>query len=135
MPSSITSSRTAVPSPPRTGSRAHATRRTTAAAGDFADGVPLTVSTPSCVERLLRLRDVLAVVGLSRAHVYHLVQHGLFPPPIPLGSNCVRWVQSEVHAWVEGRIASARDARARSARPVDVRGGESRRQHRNPASR
>jgi prophage regulatory protein len=69
-------------------------------------------------ERLLRLRDVLAVVGLSRAHVYHLIKHGLFPRPIALGSNCARWVQSEVRAWVSNRIASGRaTSAARTSSP------------------
>ena len=59
-------------------------------------------------ERLLRLRDVLDIVGLSRAHVYNLIKQGLFPSPIALGSNCARWVQSDVLAWVEASIAAAR---------------------------
>lgn len=59
-------------------------------------------------ERLLRLRDVLAIVGLSRAHVYNLIKQQLFPRPISLGSNCARWVQSEVQAWVGDSIANAR---------------------------
>ena len=59
-------------------------------------------------ERLLRLRDVLAIVGLSRAHVYNLIKQQLFPRPIALGSNCARWVQSEVQAWVGDSIATAR---------------------------
>ena len=59
-------------------------------------------------ERLLRLRDVLAVVGMSRAHVYNLIKHGLFPRPIALGSNCARWVQSEVQGWVSDSIVAAR---------------------------
>jgi prophage regulatory protein len=59
-------------------------------------------------ERLLRLRDVLTIVGLSRAHVYNLVKQELFPRPIALGSNCARWVQSEVQAWVSNSIQTAR---------------------------
>jgi prophage regulatory protein len=59
-------------------------------------------------ERLLRLRDVLTIVGLSRAHVYSLIKQGLFPRPIALGSNCARWVQSEVQAWVDASIVAAR---------------------------
>jgi prophage regulatory protein len=61
-------------------------------------------------ERLLRLRDVLAIVGLSRAHVYNLIKQELFPRPIALGSNCARWVQSEVQAWVLSSIQAARSA-------------------------
>ena len=63
-------------------------------------------------ERLLRLRDVLIIVGLSRAHVYNLVKQGLFPRPIALGSNCSRWVHSEVQAWVDDCIVAARTPQA-----------------------
>jgi prophage regulatory protein len=63
-------------------------------------------------ERLLRLRDVLVIVGLSRAHVYNLVKQGLFPRPIALGSNCARWVQSEVQSWVDASIVAARTPHA-----------------------
>lgn len=59
-------------------------------------------------ERLLRLRDVLTIVGLSRAHVYSLVKQELFPRPISLGSNCARWVHSEVQTWVSTSINTAR---------------------------
>lgn len=61
-------------------------------------------------ERLLRLRDVLVIVGLSRAHVYNLIKQQAFPRPISLGGNCARWVQSEVQAWVGESIAAARMA-------------------------
>lgn len=108
MPGSMVSSRSAVASPWRTAGKAQATERNTAAGGS-ADDVPPTLANPLRDERLLRLRDVLTVVGLSRAHVYHLVKNGLFPRPIALGSNCARWVQSEVQAWVADRIGRARD--------------------------
>ncbi|WP_396625635.1 helix-turn-helix transcriptional regulator [Luteitalea sp.] len=54
------------------------------------------------------MHDVLTIVGLSRAHVYNLIKQQLFPRPISLGSNCARWVQSEVEAWVEASIVAAR---------------------------
>lgn len=59
-------------------------------------------------ERLLRLRDVLAIVGVSRAHVFNLSKQQLLPRPFSLGSNCARWVQSEVQVWVGESIAAAR---------------------------
>ena len=61
-------------------------------------------------ERLLRLRDVLTIVGLSRAHVYNLIKQELFSKPVALGSNCSRWVQSEVQTWVGNSIVAARSA-------------------------
>ena len=77
---------------------------------DDSDSAGRLVHAPSSLqgERLLRLRDVLTIVGLSRAHVYNLVKQELFPRPIALGSNCARWVQSEVQAWVSNSIQTAR---------------------------
>jgi predicted DNA-binding transcriptional regulator AlpA len=40
--------------------------------------------------------------------VYNLIKQGIFPHPIALGSNCARWVQSEVQAWVDASIVAAR---------------------------
>ena len=67
-------------------------------------------------ERLLRVADVSAVVGVSRAHIYHLMKQGTFPRPIALSRNCARWVHSEVQAWVLERIDTAR-TRAGDATP------------------
>jgi len=47
-------------------------------------------------------------VGLSRAQVYNLIKQGLFPRPLALDSNCARWVESEVQAWVDASIVAAR---------------------------
>ena len=116
MPSSISSSRTAA-APSSTRTVVGATRRSTRTAEASLEGVSRAVSLTPQVERLLRLRDVLAVVGLSRAHVYHLVKLGLFPRPVPLGSNCARWVQSEVQAWIADRIGRARDSARANSRP------------------
>ncbi|WP_367079206.1 AlpA family phage regulatory protein [Luteitalea sp.] len=59
-------------------------------------------------ERLLRAADVAAVVGVSRAYIYHLMKQGTFPRPIALSRNCARWVHSEVQTWVHERIGTAR---------------------------
>ena len=59
-------------------------------------------------ERLLRVADVSAMVGVSRAHIYHLMKQGTFPRLIALSRNCARWVHSEVQTWVQKRIGVAR---------------------------
>lgn len=58
-------------------------------------------------ERLLRIRDVASVVGLSGSQIYALVQGGKFPRPVSLGPHCSRWVGSEVQTWLRMRIAAA----------------------------
>jgi prophage regulatory protein len=66
------------------------------------------MTTAAGEERLLRVADVSAVVGVSRAYIYHLMKQGTFPRPIALSRNCARWVHSEVQTWVHERIGTAR---------------------------
>jgi prophage regulatory protein len=69
-------------------------------------------------ERLLRLRDVKLKTGLGGSTIYRRIADGTFPPPRSLGPNTVRWLQSEVDAWIKslpssrsGEPASASDFR------------------------
>ncbi|MZI95605.1 AlpA family phage regulatory protein [Vibrio sp. CAIM 722] len=45
---------------------------------------------------LIRLKEVMAMTGLSRSYVYQLIGEGYFPQSISLGARVVAWVQSEV---------------------------------------
>ena len=60
-------------------------------------------------QKLLRLRDVQTITGLSRTSLYRLIQLKDFPPPIQLtGARAVAWLQSDIDGWIEARIASSR---------------------------
>ncbi len=59
-------------------------------------------------ERILRLTDVKARIGLSRSTIYAHVKEGLFPRHISLGARCVGWVESEIDAWIQARILKSR---------------------------
>lgn len=59
---------------------------------------------------LLRLPQVKARTGLSRSEIYRRIASGDFPAPVSLGARARAWVEGEVGAWCESRIA-ARDAR------------------------
>ena len=107
MPSPITTSR-AVASTARPGTSASDSDTTRSPPRPATSTGLATFAVSRQGERLLRLRDVLAIVGMSRAHVYNLIKQGLFPRPIALGSNCARWVQSEVQTWVDDSIVTAR---------------------------
>lgn len=60
-------------------------------------------------KRLLRIRDVNRITGLSRTHIYRLMKAGAFPRSISLGPKTTSWLESEVTAWVDAQVA-ARDA-------------------------
>lgn len=59
-------------------------------------------------EALLRLNDVKARTGLSRASIYAAIKRGDFPHPIALGPRAVAWPASEVEQWIQVRIAAGR---------------------------
>lgn len=61
-------------------------------------------------ERLIKLPDVCANVGLRKAGVYKAIREGRFPPPIKLGKRAVAWPESVVQGWIQARIADAAKA-------------------------
>jgi prophage regulatory protein len=57
-------------------------------------------------ERLLRLRDVKEKTGLGSSTIYRRIADGTFPVPRSLGPNRVRWLQSEIDAWIRSLPSS-----------------------------
>lgn len=60
---------------------------------------------PSKAKTLIRLPQVQAIVPYSRSQIYHLVAAGDFPAPLKLGPRASAWVEAEVIAWVDERMA------------------------------
>jgi len=57
---------------------------------------------------ILRLPIVKARTGLSRSTIYVRVSDGTFPKPVSLGARAVGWPESDIDAWISGRIAQGR---------------------------
>lgn len=55
----------------------------------------------SAPDRLLRLRDVMGMVGLGRSALFDRVRNGQFPEPLRLSKRAVAWRESEVVAWID----------------------------------
>ncbi|MGP5446272.1 helix-turn-helix transcriptional regulator [Pseudomonas sp. B21128] len=55
--------------------------------------------------RILRMKMVVEITGLARSTVYKYIAEGIFPKPITLGGRSVGWVESEVFAWIQARVA------------------------------
>ncbi|WP_158141328.1 helix-turn-helix transcriptional regulator [Vibrio furnissii] len=60
--------------------------------------------------RLIRLKEVLDMTGLSRAYMYKLMAEDKFPKSVSLGFRSVAWVESELQDWILERVAE-RDER------------------------
>ena len=79
-------------------------------------------------ERFIAMAEVRRRVALSKTEIYRKIAAGAFPRPVPLGTQRVGWLESEVAAWMAGRMA-ARDAgegaerRAELARGAQAGGG------------
>ena len=57
------------------------------------------------LHRILRLTELTRVTGLRRSALYAKIAEGAFPKPIPLGERAVGWLESDVDAWQQQRIA------------------------------
>lgn len=55
--------------------------------------------------RFLRVNDVVATIGLSRATIYRMIANGTFPRQVRLTQQCAGWWQHDVDCWVQSRLA------------------------------
>ena len=62
-----------------------------------------------CGIRLMRRREVLAVIERSSTQLYRLIDRGVFPGPVPLGQRASRWVAHELErAYLDWRPPALR---------------------------
>lgn len=54
--------------------------------------------------KLLRIKNVINITGLSRSHIYFLAKNKEFPAPVKLGKNSSAWIEAEVIEWIESKI-------------------------------
>ena len=52
-------------------------------------------------ERLLTMKEVCDMSGLSRRTVYTQMRNGAFPVSFKLGARVIRWRLSEVEEWLD----------------------------------
>ena len=67
------------------------------------------MTTPTSIlsDKLVDMAFITQFTGLTDKWFYKLIQDGIFPKPIKLGRSS-RWLQSEVEAWLQQRIAESR---------------------------
>lgn len=68
-------------------------------------------------DRILRLKQVCKLTGLSKSTLYELVRTGDFPAPVKIHGRCSGWSANAVQGWIDGTLGDqARDA----ATPLQV---------------
>lgn len=61
-------------------------------------------------KRLIRIKEVMQITGISKSYIYSLCSKNQFPQSIQLVKNgsAVAWIEQEVLDWIDSRI-NARD--------------------------
>ncbi|WP_370613468.1 AlpA family transcriptional regulator [Citrobacter portucalensis] len=67
----------------------------------------MNTDTPVLNDQFVDMKFITQLTGLTDKWFYKLIQDGAFPKPIKLGRSS-RWLQSEVEAWLQQRIAESR---------------------------
>ncbi len=78
-------------------------------AGAFLMTNATTTSTPASLlaDKLIDMKFITQLTGLTDKWFYKLIQDGEFPKPIKLGRSS-RWLKSEVELWLSARIQESR---------------------------
>ena len=53
--------------------------------------------------RVIRLKEVMALTGLSRSTVYALQKQGIFPQSIKIGPKASAWYEDELQHYIKTR--------------------------------
>lgn len=78
-----------------------------------------TVNTQSCncyelhrSQKLIRIKQVQEMTGLSKSYIYQLAQQELFPKSILLieGGSAVAWLESSIISWITSRVEASNKA-------------------------
>ena len=56
------------------------------------------------VKRLIRIKEVCRVTGLSKSTLYAKIADGSFPRSVQLTERCVAWNEADIEAWIQERI-------------------------------
>ncbi|OBY59368.1 MULTISPECIES: helix-turn-helix transcriptional regulator [Pseudomonas] len=67
-----------------------------------------TTSPTQPIRRFIKRQVVQEMTGLSCTEIYRRMAAGTFPAQVTLGPKSVVWIESEVTAWCDARIAASR---------------------------
>ncbi len=59
-----------------------------------------TIPTELPTKGLLRAKQILPFIGISKSTLWEWSKNGLFPQPIKLSSTVTVWKASDIHQWL-----------------------------------
>ena len=67
-------------------------------------------STTNTPNTLIKLPAVKQRTTLSTSEIYRRIEAGTFPAQVRLGAKAVAWLEHEVSAWIDARVAESVEA-------------------------
>jgi prophage regulatory protein len=65
--------------------------------------------------RLIRLKEVMAMTGKARSTIYADMANNKFPHSIHIGARSVAWLESDISNWIEQMLRAHADRRTEPA--------------------
>ncbi|ENM3902030.1 AlpA family transcriptional regulator [Vibrio cholerae] len=56
--------------------------------------------------KVIRLKEVIELTGLSKSSIYRMASDDKFPKPLNLGARSVGWIESEVTQWLAEKLGA-----------------------------
>jgi prophage regulatory protein len=58
------------------------------------------------LETIIRIKELLIVLAVSRATLWRWIRDGAFPAPLRLGTFARGWKRSDIQAWIDSRVTT-----------------------------
>ncbi len=55
------------------------------------------------LDRLVRLKEVMGVTGLSKSTIYDLISKNRFPQQFNISERAVGWRESSIRSWLDSK--------------------------------
>ncbi len=55
------------------------------------------------VNRIMRMKELVSYIGMSKSAIYLLIKGGDFPASISLGERAVGYLKNEIDDWIDSR--------------------------------
>jgi len=67
-------------------------------------GLPSSSTLEVKMDRMMRVPEVVKVVGVSTATLRNMIRDGVFPAPIKISRQAIAWSESTISDWLQAKI-------------------------------